>query len=963
MATMEKTLHNPILAGDDCEEPIEEVQHDTVSSPGIIPQVGEACLAASPVTTQENPVLTQALAYLQAGLSVIPIRGDGSKAPAIEWKEFTERPPTEDEVQQGFSSGTNGIGIICGSVSSNLIVIDCDDGAAHEDFVSLCRASGLGGLLEQAVKVQTPRLNGGFHYFFRCEEPVPRSEKLAKRTIINEQGETELKCVIETKGEVSYVVGPGSHPKVHPSGKPYTVVQGDLCNPPVITKAELDYLLNVARSLSEVVEEEEPIPTTAFPAGQGRPGDDFNERGDILPILNEHGWQAVGDSGDRVYLRRPGKHIGVSATYNTKLRLFYVFSTNAGPFKANKAYKPFAVFTLLQHGGDFSAAAKALSAQGYGTPSQGGSSGTARTVEELADARDRVNNAILVGTAVAAYEAVHALAVLPEGEAADAMAKLKDRVGKAINLHEFRKMVKDARTASRRKTKSGGRYRYNVNRYMAEMVEDAVQVLLQHNGNPPCFGKRGTELVQLIEDAAGKPLFRTAEAIHIEARLAQECDFVVEGEEGEKAAKPPTRVMEHILVQPDLPFPRVDGIKTVPFLRPDGTICDIPGLDSSTRMVYFPDPELLIPPISSHPSIKEVKEKVALLDEVFGDFPFDPKAAGRANTIGLLLSPIMEPFIQGNIPLALLDATVSGTGKGLLAIISADILTGKSRFYKAPSTETAWENQFTATFAGGQDFAVFDEQVGPLDSAAAACALTCRNHIARKFHSNTEDVQYPNHLTICVTGNNIRLGGDMPRRCYRIRQDANTYDLTTRVYRHDNLEKFVCDNRGRILHAIYTIIQAWIAQGCPRAQHVRPFPSFNEWAQIIGGVLESVGIEGFLTERDALLDEGNEEVDEWAALLQACRKRMGDGWEFTASDFYGELCKESNADLPLPSPLLPFFTNPDGKVTTFIGTEFSRLAGRRLASDNIRIERASHLATGKMRKENGSRVWTIKGDD
>jgi hypothetical protein len=47
-------------------------------------------------------------------------------------------------------------------------------------------------------------------------------------------------------------------------------------------------------------------------------------------------------------------------------RVFYVFSSNATPFEPGRGYGPFAVYALLEHGGDFAAACRALSSEGYG---------------------------------------------------------------------------------------------------------------------------------------------------------------------------------------------------------------------------------------------------------------------------------------------------------------------------------------------------------------------------------------------------------------------------------------------------------------------------------------------------------------------------------------------------------------------------------------------------------------------
>jgi hypothetical protein len=71
-----------------------------------------------------------------------------------------------------------------------------------------------------------------------------------------------------------------------------------------------------------------------------------------------------GDPGE--HWRRPGKKRGQSATLIEGKRL-YVFSTNATPFESDRIYPPFAIYAALEHGGDFSAAAKELSRQEYGS--------------------------------------------------------------------------------------------------------------------------------------------------------------------------------------------------------------------------------------------------------------------------------------------------------------------------------------------------------------------------------------------------------------------------------------------------------------------------------------------------------------------------------------------------------------------------------------------------------------------
>jgi hypothetical protein len=99
------------------------------------------------------------------------------------------------------------------------------------------------------------------------------------------------------------------------------------------------------------------------PDNADRPGDDFNNRGDVRAVLEQFGWVRT-KGGQNEYWRRPGKTSGTSATL--KDRVFYVFSSNAAPFEPNRGYSPFAVYTLLHHGGDFEQAARCLRERGFG---------------------------------------------------------------------------------------------------------------------------------------------------------------------------------------------------------------------------------------------------------------------------------------------------------------------------------------------------------------------------------------------------------------------------------------------------------------------------------------------------------------------------------------------------------------------------------------------------------------------
>jgi len=186
-------------------------------------------------TTHRATCATAVKAYLQAGLSVLPIRADGTKTPVGKWTEYQKHRMTPEQAAKVFANGV-GIGVIGGHVSGGLEIIDIDDAATFIPFVNECEATEP-GLLERLPCVSTPN---GFHFYLRSEE-IEGNQKLA-------QG-ADGKTKIETRGEGGYALAPGCPPECHPTGKPYKHKCGPrVSQTPTITPEERQTLLRVARS-------------------------------------------------------------------------------------------------------------------------------------------------------------------------------------------------------------------------------------------------------------------------------------------------------------------------------------------------------------------------------------------------------------------------------------------------------------------------------------------------------------------------------------------------------------------------------------------------------------------------------------------------------------------------------------------------------------------------------------------
>jgi putative DNA primase/helicase len=324
-------------------------------------------------------VYAAALAYRRAGCSLIPVAADGTKRPAAwllpkiwdqyarrwkpTWKPLQSYLPTEADLRRWFAKRPVGLALIGGRISGGLEILDFD---ALDIFGPWCQMveALCPGFFGQLPVTQTP--DDGRHLFYRCEG-VDGNLKLAQRLGLHGQIET----LIETRGEGGYAIVPPSQPACHPSNRPYVLLQGDLATIPVITPDERTALLHVARTFNAYIPAERvvlgPRATASQPTTGDRPGDLFNRHATWSELLESHGWSRVGQRGEVTLWKRSGKQgPGTSATTNYAGRdLLFVFSASAHPFEPETAYDKFAAYTLLEHHGDFQAAARLLALKGY----------------------------------------------------------------------------------------------------------------------------------------------------------------------------------------------------------------------------------------------------------------------------------------------------------------------------------------------------------------------------------------------------------------------------------------------------------------------------------------------------------------------------------------------------------------------------------------------------------------------
>ena len=146
-------------------------------------------------------------------------------------------------------------------------------------------------------------------------------------------------------------------PSIRPdTRRPYTRIERPVAAPP-------DWLIALLRPEPPRVAPRKPV-TSCYRFSGPSIADQFCERTSWADILEPHGWRCVGndpDSDGAVWLH-PTATSSCSATIRNGC--LFVYSTNT-PFDVTESgnpngYTKFRAFALLDHGGNMSAAARAL---------------------------------------------------------------------------------------------------------------------------------------------------------------------------------------------------------------------------------------------------------------------------------------------------------------------------------------------------------------------------------------------------------------------------------------------------------------------------------------------------------------------------------------------------------------------------------------------------------------------------
>lgn len=403
-------------------------------------------------------------------------------------------------------------------------------------------------------------------------------------------------------------------------------------------------------------------------------------------------------------------------------------------------------------------------------------------------------------------------------------------------------------------------------RHERDIVGDAWDAIIQEN-DPPRLFQRERILMELKDDE----LERVSE-MSLRGILADVADWVSVKKEKDKFVETPARVPDFTYkVMPyriDERIPKVKGLVYAPIFARDGSLSLEEGYNPKTKIYYSNHDGLQIPEVPKNPTEEDVQDAVDLLvNNLFVDFPFKNNSS-RVNALATLLYLFARELVGDIAPLHLIDAPTAGTGKTFLAKTIHMVATGKpAPMDSLPKKEEETEKKVLSILLGGRPVVILDNTTGRIESESLNRVLTSQKYSGRVL-KESRVVEVENNALWLMTGNNVDINGDIHRRIAWIRLDAKRRRAYQREdWVHEDLLAWVKENRAALVWSCLVIIQNWVSKGMPAGS--KTMASYERWARTMSGILEAAGIDGFLENREELIERASDEDDAWFQFYTA----------------------------------------------------------------------------------------------
>jgi hypothetical protein len=416
-------------------------------------------------------------------------------------------------------------------------------------------------------------------------------------------------------------------------------------------------------------------------------------------------------------------------------------------------------------------------------------------------------------------------------------------------------------------------------RPLPDVLTELSQAIAQYNGSTPTLFHGAGGLCEITKNQYGVTILAPVGSERLQVIAAHGATWTVTPADARlpREIAPPATLCQQFIVSREYwrNIPPIKRILTAPFIDRAGHVCQKDGYHASEQVfLTIPDGHSLP---DTTPTPANIEAAKVLLNKLLSEVAFADDAS-RANAFGLLILPFVRLYIDGlgdgQTPIHLFDAPTQSSGKTYAVLICL------SPFCEAVPTsdkkkEEESEKEVFSLLIEGAFYIFIDNVKSSLASATLATAVTSGTMRGRVLGaSKTETVS--SNVVWAATSNNAQLDADVISRSILIALDTNSETPEDREFAFNPVQ-YIAQNRGEVQAAILTIVRAWLEAGRPeRSQKVSRFPA---WERVIGGILETAGVSGFLDNHKTARENTDPETNAWSGFIEAWHAAHGESFK------------------------------------------------------------------------------------
>jgi|26BtaG_2_1085354.scaffolds.fasta_scaffold02045_4 hypothetical protein len=363
---------------------------------------------------------------------------------------------------------------------------------------------------------------------------------------------------------------------------------------------------------------------------------------------------------------------------------------------------------------------------------------------------------------------------------------------------------------------------------------------------------------------------------------------------GEKDIDPPEKVIKQIMsLDQRRDLNPLNAVITAPTITANDYIVSKHGYDKGTRL-YLDNPHHGV----EVPLFVSTDDAVAAYKELMKPFDTFDYADDLSRSVALsaVLTAVTRPTLE-KAPAFAFDAPKQGSGKTYFCECLGLLATGE-RPTPMPSIENNEDELRKTLFAmllAGKRVVIWDNIMGDFNSATMATFLTNVNFPSRML-GKSELIEISHRAMLLLTGNNITLVGDMPRRVFTCRFDTGLENPTNKQRDLSAIDGFkpydyIEQHRQKLVAAALTLIRGYLqsdANNTAGAVSIE-LSSFEDWDTVARQPVVWLAeyVDG-LTDPKQVIDDKMQTDPEHEALsgVLAGIYDWSQGAPFTAAELY-----------------------------------------------------------------------------